>query len=252
MMRTWTNLTWPDDAYRTGQQLYRRPAPRLAAFATGGHPAPSVCAIVYLPLHRTKMMSVTEQTLTFGFRTASASDSADLPALAAVADLDLLAARRHAAILAGYQLAHDLAALRQAPDPAVLRGLAAVEREWADRSPAAGRAAMFDCALDLPGRPLLEYACERAGIAVRPGAQVSHGWQATVGAVERALMIALVCARHHSRYEWTGTMRIGQIVAAAAWDCLPWPGSGTAAARACTAADLATHAEPAAAAGNPQ
>ena len=207
---------------------------------------------MYLPLHRTKMMSVTEQTLTFGFRAASAGDSAGLPAVAAVADLDLMAARRHAAILAGYQLGHDLAALRQAPDAAGLRGLAAVEREWAGRGPAAGRAAMFDCALDLPGRPLLEDASEQAGITVRRGAQMSHGWQPAVGAVERALMIALVCARHHGRYQWAGTMRIGQIVAAAAWDCLPWPGSATPAALASTAADVAALAEPVVAAGNPK
>ena len=33
-MHVYTNMAWPDDPYRTGQQLYRRPAPRLAAFAT--------------------------------------------------------------------------------------------------------------------------------------------------------------------------------------------------------------------------
>jgi hypothetical protein len=52
-------------------------------------------------LHRTRAVSVTEQTLTFGFRAASTGDPAGMPALAAVADLDLLQARRHAAVLAG-------------------------------------------------------------------------------------------------------------------------------------------------------
>ena len=98
-------------------------------------------AIVYLPLHRTQAVTVTEQTLTFGFRAASTDDPAEVPGLAAVADLDLMQARRHAAVLAGHLLAGDLAALRQAGDAAALRGLAAVEREWAARGKAAGRAA---------------------------------------------------------------------------------------------------------------
>ena len=64
MMRTYTNLTWPDDPYRTGQQLYRRPVPELAAFAArragaGELPVAAAVAIVYLPLHRTQAISVT-------------------------------------------------------------------------------------------------------------------------------------------------------------------------------------------------
>ena len=62
MMRAYTNLTWPDDPYRTGQQLYRRPVSRLAAFAArpgrrGRPPVPAAAAIVYLPLHRTQAVA---------------------------------------------------------------------------------------------------------------------------------------------------------------------------------------------------
>jgi hypothetical protein len=224
MIRTWTNLTWPDDPYRTGQQLYRRPAPRLAAFTTasaadGSRRASDACAIVYLPLHRTRVVSVTQQTLMFGFRATGISDPAQAADLAVVADLDLLQARRHAAVLAGCLLARDLAALRQGGDAAGLRGLAAVEREWAGRGPAAGKAATFDCGLDLPGRLTLEKACEQAGLAVHSAAGLPGGWQA----VQRALMIALVCARHQGRYQWDETMHITQVMAATAWDCLPGP-----------------------------
>jgi hypothetical protein len=45
--------------------------------------------------------------------------------------------------------------------------------------------------------------------------------------VERALMIALVCARHLGRYEWAGTLRIGPVLAAATWDCLLQPATDT-------------------------
>ena len=163
-MRTWTNLAWPDDPYGTGQRLYRRPAQRLAAFTTwpavaGGQPVPVTTAIVYLPLHRTQPVTVTGQTLTFGFRAASATDQSEIPGVAAVADLDLMQARRHAAVLAGYHLADDLAALQRADGGAVWRGLAAVAGDWATRSPAAGRARLFDCGLDLPGSLPLEQAC---------------------------------------------------------------------------------------------
>jgi hypothetical protein len=226
MIRTWTNLAWPDDPYRTGQQLYRRPVPRLAAFTTapaaaGTHPAPAAAAIVYLPLHRTRTVSVTEQTLMFGFRAVTITDPAQAASLAAVADLDLLQARRHAAVLAGYRLARDLTALRQDGDAAGLRGLAAVEREWADRGPAAGKAATFDCGLDLPGGLTLEEACEQASLVVHPDAGLPGGWQA----VARALMIALVCARYQGRYQWDETLRMGQVMATTAWDCLPSTGA---------------------------
>ena len=116
-------------------------------------------AIVYLPLHRTQPVTVTGQTLTFGFRAASATDQSEIPGVAAVADLDLMQARRRAAVLAGYRLADELAALRRADGRAVWRGLAAVAGGWATRSPAAGRACLFDCGLDLPGSLPLEQAC---------------------------------------------------------------------------------------------
>lgn len=242
-MRTYTNMTWPDDPYRTGQQLYRRPVPRLAAFtagraAAGGRPAAAAVAIVYLPLHRTRTLTVTEQTLTFGFRAASTGDAAEMPGLAAIADLDLMQARRHAAILAGHRLADDLAVLWQADDVAVWRGLAAVEREWANRGEAAGRAAMFDCQLDLPGSPSLEQACQQAGIIGPHGSPPGEDRSAGHQAVERGLMIALLCARHQGRYDWAGTLCTGQVMAAATWDCLPRP----AGVLACEAA-VADHAD---------
>ncbi len=228
-MHTYTNLTWPDDPYRTGQQLYRRPVPRLAAFtaqtAQGDHQAPSAVAIVYLPLHRTQTLTVTEQTLAFGFRTASTGDRAEAPSLAAIADLDLMQARQHAAVLAGHQLADDLAALRLDGATGELRGLLAVEQEWATRGQVAGRGAMFDCGRDLPGTPGLELAGRHAGLTAssedsRGGAKLD-GWRASAAAVERALTIALICARHQGRYDWTDTLHTGSIMAAATWDFLP-------------------------------
>jgi hypothetical protein len=250
-MRTWTNLAWPDDPYRTGQQLYRRPPPRLAAFTTwlalvGGQPVSATAATVYLPLHRTRPVTVTGQTLTFGFRAASASDTAEVPGVAAVANLDLMQARRHAAILAGYHLAEDLAALRQAHGMTVRRGLAAVAGDWAGRSPAADRAALFDCGLDLPGSLPLGQACQQAGISpMGTGTAGDEDWHPVTLAVERALAIALLCARHQGRYEWAGTLDTRAVMAASAWDCLPWPEPAAPPARTSSGAPAPDGAYPA-------
>jgi hypothetical protein len=75
-MRTYTNLAWPDDPYRASQQPYARPSPMLAAFAVVppgqcAVMAPAAVAVAYLPLHRTRAITVTEDTLAFGFRAAS-------------------------------------------------------------------------------------------------------------------------------------------------------------------------------------
>ncbi len=89
-MEIYTNMAWPGDPYRTGQQLYPRPAPRLAAFtvesaqARGSMLATSA-AIVYLPLHRTQPVTVTGPTLAFGFRAASITSEAEAGVLAQLA-----------------------------------------------------------------------------------------------------------------------------------------------------------------------
>lgn len=229
-MRTYTNLAWPEDPYRTGQQLYRRPAPRLAAVTMGGaggsgRLAGRSVAIVYMPLHRTKTLTVTGQTVAFGFRAASTIGTSEEAALARLAGLDLLQARRHAAVLTGHLLGEDLVALRNLAGDLVPRGVVAMEREWADRhGPASGKAALLDCGLDVPGGASLPDACRQARISISaeaapldaPGPDL-----AVVMAVDRALAIALVAARHLDRYTWEETLHTHEILAAGAWDCLP-------------------------------
>jgi len=230
-MEIFTNMAWPGDPYRTGQQLYPRPAPRLAAFTTEssrarGSPTATSAAIVYLLLHRTRPVTVTGPTLAFGFRAASITGEAEARALAGLADLDLSQARRHAAILTGAMLPRALAEL-QLLAGITLRGLSAVQAEWAGRhAPARGRAAMFDCPGDLPGQPFLEDACQQARLTTRPGC-LPAGLDDTAAAemlaalmVERALIMALVCARHLGRYSWDGILDTADVMAASTWDCL--------------------------------
>jgi hypothetical protein len=240
-MRTWTNMNWPDDPYGTGQQLYRRRSHMLAAFAvrraaSGCQPTATAAAVVYLPLHKTMMLAVTEQTLAFGFRAASIGDAAEAPSLAAMADLDLLQARRHAAVLAGHLLLADLTALRRGAGSAPMRGLAAVEKAWADRqTPRRGMAMMIDAAADLPAAPGLGEACHQARIAFAAGrcwpARAADSELIAAQAVERALVIALICARHLGRYEWDSALSSGAIMTAQAWDCFPELAPGSPAVR---------------------
>jgi hypothetical protein len=231
-MRTYTNLAWPDDPYRASQQLYRRPSPMLAAFVVipvGRCPitVPAAVATAYLPLHRTRAVTVTSDTVTFGVRAVSTSDPRDLPRLAEIADLDLIQARRHAKYLAGHALSPDLRALREAALALTVRGLAAVESAWGDRpTHVRGTTAMIDVG---GGRHDLADTCHRAALITRPDAMAEgriSGGSAVVerlaaAAAEQALAIALTCARELGRYRWQVTLCTAPIMAAATWDLFP-------------------------------
>jgi hypothetical protein len=234
-MRTYTNMAWPDDPYRASQQLYRRPSPMLAAFAVmppGQCPvtAPAAVAVAYLPLHRTRAITVNQDTLAFGFRAASTADAACVPRLAGVADLDLMQARRHARFLAGHALAADLHALREAASGLPARGLTAVESGWADRPLGArGAATMIEIR---DGSHDLADTCRQAWVLASPASTASdvtaghpaEPWTAerlAAAAAERALVIALACARGVDRYRWEGTICTARIMAATAWDLFP-------------------------------
>jgi hypothetical protein len=116
----------------------------------------------------------------------------------------------------------ELAGLQMAAG-VTLRGLAAVQAEWSSRhTPARGKAGMFDCPADLPGRPSLDGACQQAHLTGRSGCQAAILDEAVTAAmtVERALTMALICARHLGRYTWDGTLDMEEIMTASTWDCL--------------------------------
>lgn len=239
-MRIYTNLAWPDDPYRTSQQLYKRPSPILAAFAVipparAACAVPAAVAIAYLPLHRTRAITVTEGTLAFGFRAASTAGAEEICELTKLADLDLMQARRHAGFLAGHQLPASTHALREATSGLVTRGLDAVEADWADRpARVGGCATMVDVETDCgDGATNLADVCRNAnveasaasltGIIAASGAAegsvtVEH---LAAAAAERALAIALTCAWHLGRYYWDGVLGTARVMATTTWDLFP-------------------------------
>jgi hypothetical protein len=237
-MRTFTNLAWPDDPYRASQQLYRRPSPMLAAFAVITVPGDAVMvsaamAVAYLPLHRTRVVEVSEATVSFGFRAAAAADSNGIAQLVTLADLDLMQARRHAVVLAGHDLPAELRSLREAAPGLVTRGLAGVEAGWASRDVRRrGTAVLSDTSADLGGARDIPALCRDTGIDRSPACQAGpdtarqpgSGEQAeslAAAAAERALVIALACARATGRYSWTGHLSTGRIMTDTAWDLFP-------------------------------
>jgi hypothetical protein len=224
-MRCYTNLAWPEDPYRTGQQLYRRTGPRLAAFSLY-HSGLTAAAIVYLPLNRTQTLPVTARTLAFGFHAVSISDPAEAPTLARAVDLYLLQACHHAAILAGHLLPDDLAALTELALGTPLRGVTATGQAWAHRAAAdRGRAAMLDCGHDLPGIKSLARLCTLAHVscpacteALEPTGDEEEAAARVTG---RAMALALAAARYLGRYRWEGILSVDEVLAIGAWDCFP-------------------------------
>jgi hypothetical protein len=229
-MRTYTSLAWPDDPYRASQQLYARPSPMLAAFAVlpagkAALTAPAGVAVAYLPLHRTRVITVTEETVAFGFCAASTADVGGIGRLAAFADLNLMQARRHARYLAGYELSVGLQALRAAAPALAARGLAAVAAGWADRKVRPrGAAPLVDISADL-GDPA--GASCAADVVITPASSPSLASDSVAAepmaaaAAERALAIALICARSLGRYQWETAISTARIMAATTWDLFP-------------------------------
>ncbi|MEU6718364.1 hypothetical protein ABZ897_43435 [Nonomuraea sp. NPDC046802] len=235
MIRQYTNLAWPDDPYGTGNRQYRRQVPLLAGFAAvwaddGDRTIPIACAVAYLRLHRTRIVSLDAGNLPFGYHAAAidTDTGADVEALCRVFDLDLLQARKHADVLAGCSFLDDLYCMDKAAITFVPRAVWAVTAAWQHRDAAArGTARMVDIANgDEAGLESLRQVCIRTNIApgsaLRGLALPSHvakrwagrgepgapAWLAAA-ATEKALMVALVAGRLDDRVVWHGRADIG-------------------------------------------
>lgn len=239
-MPQYTNLSWPDDPYGTGQQLYRRSKDLLAGFSVlwaddGAQALPVACAVAYLRLHRTHAVSLDPAEIDFGFRAVAVSGSRDIEDLAVVFDLDLLQARRHAVIMAGYSLTDDLYCMDRAVS-LTMRGVQAVKDDWPrrDRSQR-GKARMVDTAgYRAATVENLHQHCDRFDIAPdsAPGGLAMPSevakrcaalgdpdatqWLARA-AVEKALVISLIAGRLEYRCTWSGRVDVSASLAAQAW-----------------------------------
>lgn len=253
-MPAFTNMAWPEDPYGTGQ-LWRREPPLLAAFsalwpATGAR-ALAAYAVVYLRLHRTQPVDLSEG-VGFGFRAVVAATGGEVPELVRLIDLDALRARRLAKVVAGYCLAGDLRQIGSLAAGDIGRGIRGLADAW--DAPNEIRPGLAQV-LDLGGRdgyPDLATVAADAGIlagsvarAFEPqpvvGAMASGAagqaasenlgargakedrerraqWLAAC-ATERALVCAVTAGRMLGRHTWDQALDIGAAMAANAWDC---------------------------------
>ncbi|MEO3853762.1 hypothetical protein [Acrocarpospora sp. B8E8] len=256
-MTFYTNMSWPEDPYGTGQ-LWRS-APQLAAsFAAlfvddGNHAVPIAYAVVYLPLHRTKLVDVTGGPR-FGFRAATAITEADIPALLKLLELDASRARRLARIVTGHQLAdafHTIVAV--ASDAGAYRGIRALAYAWmigengpgmanlaeattseGDVAEAAAVAGISPGSVQRAFEPqeTLDLLLAKSHIPDTPGlsdeARAADGevlrqtsqWFGAC-ATESALITGLTALHRVGHYRWDSPLDIGEAMDANLGDCFP-------------------------------
>ena len=205
---------------------------RLAAFAAwpavaGGQPVPAATAIVYLPLHRTRPVTVTEQTLAFGFRAASAADPAEVPGRGRGRrpgpDAGPPPRRRPGRAPPGRRPGRAPAGRRRG-------GATAGWQRWQATGPtAARRPAGPPCSTassTCPAACRSDRACQQAGISPMHGRRhrADRSWhQADAGGGAGAGDRAAVRPAPGPLRMGRDTATPGTVMAASAWDCLPWP-----------------------------
>jgi hypothetical protein len=256
-MPAYTNMAWPEDPYGTGQ-LWRQEPLLLAGFAVcwardAEQAVPASYAVVYLRLHRTRPVDLTDG-VSFGFRAVVVATEDDARELVCLLDLDALRARRLAKVVAGCSLGRDLRDIGALASGDAGRGIRGLGTAWDDPDGGGpGLARVFDIASEdvRPGSGLaaaaasagidpstvttaFESQCmidQAAGLARRPPARGSSvpqeqdmvrsaQWLAACS-TERALICAIAAGRILGRHVWEGSLDIGAAMAENTWDCYP-------------------------------
>ncbi|WP_055749884.1 hypothetical protein [Frankia sp. AvcI1] len=220
-MREATNLSWTDTPFGGARRPFADRTSLLAAFSVNA----TAAAAVYLPLPRTRSLTVTDATVRFGFHAIAAEVPAETAAVVTSVDAQLVQARRRAAILAGHRLGDQLTALTAASAGQPIRGITAVRAAWHSQPSECGLARLHDTGRQ-PGPVTLADIC--AGYALHalpadfPLAGADGFWAASQilrQLVAYALAIALIAARNADRYQWEA-LHLDAVVEAAAWDQL--------------------------------
>jgi hypothetical protein len=222
-MREATNLCWTGTPFGGARRPFADRTALLAAFSI--HPSPAAMAAVYLPLPRSRPLTVTDTTARFGFHALAAEEPAEIPAVIATVDALLVQARRQAAILAGHRLADELTALTAAHAGQPTRGITAVRAVWHSQPSERGLADLHDTGSE-PDSTALVDQCAGYNLQTRPADLCLAGADGFWASPRRprrllvhALAIALIAARHAGRYQWD-VLHLDTVVEAAAWDQL--------------------------------
>lgn len=252
-----TNLGWPDTPYGADkrpvakkQMLLTGLAMQWAEGAAGVLPVST--AAVFLPLHRTRAVTIIPELLHFGFRMAVVEREDDGPEMLRFIDRILVQGRRHAAGLAWHAYMDDLHVIQTVASE-LLPGVGGVGEGWKDRTARErGTAPLVDTAVDVDhSGALLAEVAARHGLDLGPlhrfqvpaAAQVLYedltgdleaaeqagqdsglpgraGRELAVGALVQALAVALLGGKALDRLDWTPGFPLEVPIRLAAWDVL--------------------------------
>jgi hypothetical protein len=263
VIRTFTNMIWPDDPYGTGQ-LWRREPRLLAGLSVCwvGEPGPlmpTAYAAVYLKLPRVAPLDVSEG-FAFGFRAAAITTAGQVSELVRMLDLDILRASRLAKIVSGYSLPGEVRELMMQPGAGrgirslasgisagggggaaarvvdIDSGRGSLSAELAAMSgtiPLAARSVQRAFAPRLLIEAMAASACRhRRGAPLidehearcEPNVAGPAEWLAAC-ATERALVCGVSAGRLSDQLTWHEPLDIGAAMTASAWDCFSSAGS---------------------------
>jgi hypothetical protein len=249
-MRSLTNLGWPDTPYGSDKRPFPGNVRLLTALNIrwaddGSDAVPVGAAAVFVPVHRTKVTTITAGTLHFGYRSVVTEDVNDQAELLRVVDRILVQGRRHAAALAWHSYPDDLHAICALAKER-LPGVSSVGDAWHDRAThARGVAPVVDTAADLGRIASIADLAEHHGIdiglllnALGPcgSAQPLHDLlsdtdkgtdralltdQVAVHALGHALAVALLAGEHLELLTWNVPFAVQDTLANVAWSDLP-------------------------------
>lgn len=225
-----TNLHWPKSPFGASQRPFGRPVPMLAAVDmdwTGywGQTCPAWTCAVFLRISDRQNLSLDGHAFNAGF----VLNLQDAPGenLAPAFDDCLVAARTQARILAGHDLGTELGLFEGLNEERRLPGVDAVRQQWTDRPTRkkSDRAALFDTAHDPECAHDFNATCERlriTGVESRDSstADASHRSSVARTALKQTFAVALIAAACTSKYTWTETLDLDEIVTEIAWDAL--------------------------------
>ncbi|MFF3327062.1 hypothetical protein [Streptomyces sp. NPDC002889] len=245
-----TNLGWPVTPYGSTAQIVKKPRRLLTGIAAlwaddDGSPVLMSAAAVFLDVHRTKPVTVTDGTVNFGYRALAAEGPDDTERLLSALDVLFVQARRDAPAITWHAAQDDLhvmEALR--PGRAGVTGLS---EAWAGRShPEKGIARCVDTAKDVGPDGLLAKTADAAGLPfgpwLRPLQDQEHTQQlyelllkhpddptskalatqgAAIGALAQALVTAFIGGRHLDHLTWDTPPNAFEAVRDAACDEFP-------------------------------
>ncbi|KOU50096.1 hypothetical protein [Streptomyces sp. WM6378] len=240
-----TNLNWPVTPYGNTGQIIQRPRQLLTGIATlwadDNGLVLAGAAAVFLDVHRTKAVPVTNGLFTFGYRALACQGPEDCEAIRQALDVLLVQARRDAPALAWHAADDDLHCLRVLNPPSP--GAIGLDDAWKQRtSPGKGIARCIDTANDLGPAGLLSDTAATHGLplgpALLPLQSTDHIQQCyeelaagegapaaaqglAAGALAQALTVALLGGRHAGFLTWETPPSVYDALDGVAWSELP-------------------------------